>query len=63
MAQALRRLIEDTELAHRLAQEGRATILREYQLSHVTDQCLEFYYRILQQDQPVKSLATAGIGE
>jgi glycosyltransferase involved in cell wall biosynthesis len=63
MAEALRRLIEDTELAQRLARAGHATILREYQLSHVTDQCLKFYYQILQQDQTEKSLVTTGMGE
>lgn len=63
MAEALRRLIEDTELAQRLAQEGRATILDKYQLSHVTNQCLEFYYRVLEQDQAAKSLVTSGVGE
>ena len=47
MAQALRRLIEDTELAQRLAREGYATILSKYQLSHAAEQCLEFYYQIL----------------
>ena len=54
MAQALRRLIEDTELAQRLAREGYATILSKYQLSHAAEQCLEFYYQILGQNQNTK---------
>ncbi|HWS84201.1 MAG TPA: glycosyltransferase family 4 protein, partial [Ktedonobacteraceae bacterium] len=51
MAQALRRLIEDTELTQRLAREGLHSIIREYQLSHAAEQCLEFYYQILGQNQ------------
>jgi glycosyltransferase involved in cell wall biosynthesis len=61
MAQALRRLIEDTELAQRLAEAGRATALREYQLSHAAERCLEFYYQALGREQrKEKSLVTTG---
>src|SRR5690348_17102649 len=41
MAQALRRLIEDSELAQRLGQAGRATVVRDYQLTTMVEQCLE----------------------
>src|SRR5206468_5226324 len=34
LAHALQCILADTELAQRLAQEGRATVLRDYQLSH-----------------------------
>lgn len=47
MAQALRRIIEDTDLAQRLGQTGRMTVLCEYQLSAVVEQCLQLYHRLL----------------
>lgn len=47
MAHALRFLIEDTELAQRLGQEGRATVVREYQLVHIVQRCLDLYRRLL----------------
>ncbi len=61
MAQALRRLIEDTELAQRLAEAGRTTALQEYQLSHAAERCLEFYDQALGREQrKEKSLVTTG---
>jgi len=62
MALALKRLIEDTELAHRLAQEGHSTILRDYQLKDAGKKCQELYYQILSQDQNMESLAATGKG-
>ncbi len=47
MARALRRIIEDTNLAQRLSQEGRITVVRKYQLHSVVGQCLEFYRHLL----------------
>jgi glycosyltransferase involved in cell wall biosynthesis len=47
MAQALQRILEDPGLARRLGQEGRNTILREYQLNEVVEQCLSLYQRLL----------------
>jgi glycosyltransferase involved in cell wall biosynthesis len=47
LAQALRRIIEDVGLAQRLGQEGRATVVHEYQLNSVVQQCLELYRRLL----------------
>jgi glycosyltransferase involved in cell wall biosynthesis len=47
MAQALRRIIEDTDLAQRLGKEARITIVRDYQLTRVVEQCLELYRRLL----------------
>lgn len=61
MAQAIRRLIEDTELAQRLAEAGRATALREYQLSHAAERCLDFYYQALGLHKDEQSLVTTGI--
>ena len=62
MAQALRRIIEDTELAQRLGQEGRATVVREYQLISVVRQCLELYRRLLAGEKNVLPLAFEGKG-
>jgi glycosyltransferase involved in cell wall biosynthesis len=47
MAHALRRLIEDTELAQRLGREARVTVVREYQLTYIVQQCLDLYQRLL----------------
>jgi len=47
MAQALRHMIEDADLAQRLGQEGRETVVREYQLHSVVEQCLELYHHLL----------------
>ena len=57
MAQALRRIIEDTELARKLGQEARQTILREYQLQHMTEQTLQFYYYLLKKKTEAPSSA------
>ncbi len=43
LAEALRRLIEDGDLAERLAQEARNTVLRHYQLEYVVQRCLDLY--------------------
>src|SRR5207244_7456480 len=40
MALALRRIIEDTTLAQQLGQEGRLTVVRDYQLATVVKHCL-----------------------
>lgn len=47
MAQALRRIIGDTDLAQRLGEQARTTVVRDYQLSAVIGQCLELYRRLL----------------
>lgn len=47
LARALRSLIEDTELAQRLGQEGRAAVVREYQLVHIVGRCLGLYRQLL----------------
>src|SRR6266852_1262486 len=47
MSQALCRIIKDADLAQRLGQNGRATVLHEYQLSAVVEQCLQLYHRLL----------------
>jgi len=51
MAQALQRMIEDTELAQKLAQRGYATVQRDYQLLHVTQQCIDLYRHALGKDR------------
>jgi len=62
MAQALRRLIEDSELAQRLGQAGRATVVRDYQLTTMVEQCLELYRRLLAGEKNVSPLALEGKG-
>jgi glycosyltransferase involved in cell wall biosynthesis len=47
LAHALRRLIEDTELAQRLGKEGRSTVVGDYQLIHIVGRCLELYHHLL----------------
>jgi len=51
MAQALRRIIEDTELAQRLGRTGRATVVRDYRLISVVKQCLEVYRCLLTREK------------
>ncbi len=53
LAHALRRVIEDTDFAHSLAQQGLETILRDYQLARVTERMLELYDRALGKEKPV----------
>ncbi len=62
MAWALRRIIEDTELAQRLGQAGRATVVRDYQLTAIVEQCLELYRRLLAGEKNVLPLALEGKG-
>lgn len=47
MAEALRKIIEDADLAQRLGLEGRATVVREYQLISIVEQCLDLYRRLI----------------
>lgn len=47
LALALRSLIDDTDLAQRLGREAYATVVRNYQLSSVVEQCLQLYRRLL----------------
>jgi len=46
LAVALRRIIEETDLALRLAKAGRATVLHDYELDSVIKRCVEMYYRV-----------------
>ncbi|HYT35360.1 MAG TPA: glycosyltransferase family 4 protein [Ktedonobacteraceae bacterium] len=62
MARALRRIIEDTELAQRLGQEGRATVVRDYQLATIVEQCLQLYRSRLTGESNVMPLALEGGG-
>lgn len=47
MAQALRLVIEDTDLALRLGAEARATVVRDYELTSVVQRCLTLYADLL----------------
>lgn len=49
LAQALSRVVEDSDLAQRLGQEGRATVVRDYQLTSMAGRHLEFYHRLLRE--------------
>ncbi|HEV2580663.1 MAG TPA: glycosyltransferase family 4 protein [Ktedonobacteraceae bacterium] len=51
MALALRRVIEDTALAHQLGQQAVATVLREYQLPTIVEQCLSLYRCLLAKEK------------
>jgi glycosyltransferase involved in cell wall biosynthesis len=61
LAEALWRIIEDSSLAQQLAQEGRATIVREYQLAAIAEQCLALYRRLLKKDQVAVPVAVKGM--
>jgi glycosyltransferase involved in cell wall biosynthesis len=50
MADALRSLIEDTELAQRLGREGRVTVVREYQLAQIIERCLDLHRQLLEEN-------------
>ncbi len=56
MAQALRRIIENTDLAQQLGTEARATVVRDYQLSNVVEQCIQLYRCLLSQEKNVLPL-------
>ena len=60
MADALRRLIGDTELAQRLGREARVTVVREHQLAQMVERCLALYRQILAENyngsEPAKNL-------
>lgn len=57
MAKALRRIIEESKLAQSMAEQARATIMREYQLSTVVETCLKTYKEI--QEPPRQALPLA----
>ena len=50
LATALRRIVEDAELAQTLANAAYTTIVNDYQLQTIVEQSLHFYYRLLQQE-------------
>jgi glycosyltransferase involved in cell wall biosynthesis len=54
LAHALRRLVEDSDLAQRLAQEARATVVRDYQLTRIVEQLLDLYRSLLSNGQNKK---------
>jgi glycosyltransferase involved in cell wall biosynthesis len=51
MARALRQIIEDPDLARRLGQEARATVVRSFQLDTIARQCLELYRHLLREEK------------
>jgi glycosyltransferase involved in cell wall biosynthesis len=62
MAQALHRLIEHTELAQRLGRMGRATVVRDYQLPTIVEQCLGLYRHLLTEKKNVLPFVLEGKG-
>ncbi len=61
LAYALRRIIEDSQFAHTLAQKGLETIMRDYQLTRVTERMLELYERALGKEKPVVDGVLVGV--
>jgi glycosyltransferase involved in cell wall biosynthesis len=51
LAQALRDLIEDTDLARRLSVEARATVIGHYRLSSVVEECEKLYDNLVTTDK------------
>jgi glycosyltransferase involved in cell wall biosynthesis len=47
LAKVVRRIIEDADLAQRLGKEGRVTVVRDYQLVSVVEQCVALYRRLI----------------
>jgi glycosyltransferase involved in cell wall biosynthesis len=62
LAEALRCVIQDTELAQRLGREGRAKVVRTYQLRHVVEQCVALYRCLLARDGGAVTSAAQRIG-
>ncbi len=60
IAQALQRLLQDANLALRLGKAGRATVIRDYQLSHVVEQCLNLYHSLLNKGSHLSPFALKG---
>ncbi len=58
MAWALRRTIEDTDLALRLGQAARLTVTRTYQLDSIVDRWLRVYRGLLAYGKPKPSVVT-----
>src|SRR5438046_7244713 len=63
MALALRRIIEDTNIAQQLGQEGYATVAPDYQLTTICKQCLKLYRHLLIKDKNVLPFAMEARGE
>ena len=49
MALALRQIIEDANFAQQLGKAARTTIIRDYQLSNIVNQCLALYKQLIKQ--------------
>ena len=47
LAQAIRRLLTQPDLAHKLGENGRAKVTNQYSWDHVTDQVESHYYSLL----------------
>ena len=63
LAQAMRRIIEDTDFAQGLAQKGFETVHNDYLLPHVTKQMLALYSRALGNEEPAESRDLVGAEE
>lgn len=62
MAQALRQLVGDSDLAQKMSEKGRETILRDYQLSRVIERIIAMYHRALKETPAGKTLALKETG-
>jgi len=59
LAGALRRLLDDPQLAHRLGQDGREKVRRAFNVDHIADQLFRlFANELAQTDSAVQSLTT-----
>jgi glycosyltransferase involved in cell wall biosynthesis len=63
LAQALQQLIADTALAQRLARAGHETVLRNYQLTYITKQFIQFYRQVLTHEAQVAPKVLEAVGE
>ncbi len=60
LAHALQCILADTVLAQRLAQEGRATVLRDYEIARIVERCEELYQRVLTRQPNAVPLVVEG---
>jgi glycosyltransferase involved in cell wall biosynthesis len=63
LADALCRLLCDDALAQRLGEQARLTVLQTYQLSHIAEQCLDLYQRLLTKNTDSLQFAVERDGE
>ncbi|GCE03725.1 glycosyltransferase family 4 protein [Dictyobacter aurantiacus] len=63
LALALQRLIADSDLARRLGVAGRETVIRDYQMTNIADQFIDFYRKTLHKESRTPAKVLEGVGE